>query len=537
MIHPFLIALIPILHILASNPGQARFSDALIPILTSLGFTLVAFVILGLVLKNWEASGLIVSLFLVMFFSTGHLVDFVLTKSPQYLLFVGLCVILAASVFILVKFRDRLRNPTHKTYVVMVTLFLAGLVCLIFLAPLAIAYPRYSLFAAFCVILAAGAFLVVKFRDRLRNPTRILNVVAATLMVLVLLNLFTSGTQRDVTVRTDEVRRAAESKDVALRDPADLPDIYYIILDEYGSERFLRDHYGYNNSQFISWLESRGFYVADGHGNYNHTELSLASSLNMKYINYLSAEVGGRSRDLAPLRRMVEDNSLMRFLKSRGYKFAFFGTSYSVTRSNRYADIAHVENWNRGEFMTTLLNSTLFRCFSPAVATRESVLNTFANIPLTRKRVKGPLFLFAHILPPHPPYLFDRNGKPLKPSDDAKAMYLEQLMYVNKKVKEMVDEILSVSDRQPVVVIQGDHGPFLDKKNPYYYTTENLNALLVPNGDKLFYRSMTPVNSFRVILNSIFGTDFSLLQDRTYVSSTEAPYAFKEITKTPDGGQ
>ncbi len=536
VIHPFLIALIPILHILASNPGQARFSDALVPILISLAVALVAFVVLRLVLKNSYTAGLIVSLFLALFFLPGHLVDFLKNFSPailRYVLFSAVCVILAVCVFILVRYGNRLRKLTRRTQLVVATLFLAGLAWWLSFAFLAAGSPMYLLFSAVCVMLAVGVFLVVKFRDKLRNPTRILNVVTAVLVVLVLINLYTSGTHGYVTIRTDEVRRAAADKDGAVRDPEDLPDIYYIILDAYGSERLLRDQYGYDNSRFIRSLEDRGFFVTDGRSNYNQTYLSLASSLNMTYINYVSAEVGEHSRVMTPLRRMIEDNSLMRFLTSRGYRFSFFGTSYSATSSNRYADVSNVANWTRSEFMLTLLNTTVLRCLRPAFATRESVLCTLADIPLTREKVEGPLFLFAHVPSPHAPYLFDRNGRPVEPGDDPKAMYLEQVMFINKKIIRMVDEIVSSSDRPPVIVIQGDHGPPLDKENPFYYQTENLNALLVPNGADGLYRSMTPVNSFRVILNSIFGMEFSLLQDRTYVSTLDAPYVFDEMRSMP----
>jgi len=134
VIHPFLIALIPILHLLAINKGQAGFNDALVPLLISLGFTIVAFVILGLVLKNWEASGLIVSLFLVLFFTPGHLVD-ILHRFPAKILlnilFIVLCVILALTVFILIWFRKRLRNMTRKTRRVILILSLLGLIWLV----------------------------------------------------------------------------------------------------------------------------------------------------------------------------------------------------------------------------------------------------------------------------------------------------------------------------------------------------------------------------------------------------------------------
>src|SRR5207244_7041298 len=71
------------------------------------------------------------------------------------------------------------------------------------------------------------------------------------------------------------------------------PDIYYIILDGYGRQDVLKDLYGFDNSDFIQFLQSRGFYVADqARANYCSTVPSLASSLNRTYLTGLAARYG-----------------------------------------------------------------------------------------------------------------------------------------------------------------------------------------------------------------------------------------------------
>jgi hypothetical protein len=46
----------------------------------------------------------------------------------------------------------------------------------------------------------------------------------------------------------------------------------------------------------------------------------------------------------------------------------------------------------------------------------------------------------------------------------------------------------------------------------------NLNAYYLPKGYKDLYDSITPVNSFRIILNEYFGASYPLLPDITYES-------------------
>jgi len=526
VVYPFLIAVITILHIVAGNPGQVQFSDALLPMLIILGFTLVAFVVLRLVVKNWEASGLIVGLFLVLFLTYGSVFTWVrggakaAVKVPGVIILtVVVALALTAVVFLILKYKSRLRDmlraPGGKTLKIMAIAYLAGLV-LIFLFGYVIAgvtlgaLQAHLMFFTFCMIMVVGTYLIIKYKDRLRNPTLVLNVVSGALLVLVIFNIFMSGSHGGPAIKADEVRQAANKKVVSTTNPANLPDIYYIILDSYGSEGLLRRDYGYDNRKFIRWLEDRGFYVAhESQSNYNQTYWSLASSLN---LNYVDPKVL-REANQATLRQMIEDNSLMRFLKSKGYKFAFFGSSYPLTERNRYADFTQGSGWVNSEFMRTFLSTTAVRYFTPLRTTRKAVLNAFANIPKVKGESDAPLFLFAHMEPPHTPYLFDRNGNPLKQTKDQDKMYLEQLLFVNKKVEVMVDQILSESKRPPIIIVQGDHSP---KQGVKSRKTEILNAYLLPGGAKLLYPTITPVNSFRVVLNSLFGTDFKLLKDQSW---------------------
>ncbi len=492
VIHPLLLAVIPILHILASSTGEAGLGDAMLPMLISMGFALVAFVVLRLVLKNWEASGVIVSLFLVLFFSFGHFAGFI-KASPV------------------------------ADYIVWLPV--TG------------------------VILVAGIILVVKYRDSLGNLTRVLNVVAVALLVMTLVSVVINERGGEAPVKPDEVSKAADD---TLREHAKasgLPDIYYIILDAYASEGALRDFYGYDNGGFTRWLEQRGFYVAsDSHSNYSQTYLSLASSLNLKHVDYLAGELGERSTTRKPLRRMIEDNSLVRFLKSMGYSYAFFGSGWAGTLRNRHADLEQSDyTWLNNEFTTALLRTTALRdtVSSRVLFTREGVLSTFSRLPRVRDEVKGPLFVFAHIIPPHRPFIFDRNGESPKGGADINAwssrdLYIEQLEFVNKKVKEMVDGILAASERPPVIILQADHGPLAEGtaawlEDPGREDAELrmgiLNAYYLPGGSDALYESITPVNSFRVVLNAVFGTGFSRLEDTSNFSSYKTPYLFKDVTE------
>ena len=94
-----------------------------------------------------------------------------------------------------------------------------------------------------------------------------------------------------------------------------LPDVYYIVLDEYAPLRTLNMFYDYDNTDFIEFLQERGFYVTkNSHSNYAETFLAMASTLNMKYVNNLSDIVGKESLDQRIPYQMISNNLVMKNL-------------------------------------------------------------------------------------------------------------------------------------------------------------------------------------------------------------------------------
>jgi hypothetical protein len=165
--------------------------------------------------------------------------------------------------------------------------------------------------------------------------------------------------------------------------------------------------------------------------------------------------------------------------------------------------------------------------------------------------IPGPKFVFTHLLIPHPPFVFDAQGGPLVPRYpftllDGDAFlgtheeylhgYRDQVQYVNQVMEQVLGAILRESARPPVIVIHGDHGPGsgLDWESAegtdLRERSSILSAYLLPGAPAgTVYPSITPVNSFRLVLNHYFGTALELLPDRSYFSTWQQPYAFIAI--------
>ena len=118
--------------------------------------------------------------------------------------------------------------------------------------------------------------------------------------------------------------------------------------------------------------------------------------------------------------------------------------------------------------------------------------------------------------------------------------YKEQLKLFSQMILARIEEIVSESTRPLIMVIQGDHGPAsLDQPGVSigaraYERHSILNAYLVPNRTcARLYPRISPVNTFRVILNSHFGANLALLEDRSFYSQFSSPYDFTEVTLEP----
>jgi hypothetical protein len=103
--------------------------------------------------------------------------------------------------------------------------------------------------------------------------------------------------------------------------------------------------------------------------------------------------------------------------------------------------------------------------------------------------------------------------------------YLSNLEYANRAILPVLQEIITKSKTQPIIILAGDHG-IRDQNR-----MENLAAIYLPGFTDRIYPTITPVNYFRIIFNSIFNAGFPILEDRSYYSGYPDRY---KLTLTYD---
>ena len=269
----------------------------------------------------------------------------------------------------------------------------------------------------------------------------------------------------------------------------------------------------------------------------------------MNYLDPLARRYGESTGVLLPLFQLVREHELGKLTKSLGYRYIHIGSWWGPTAGNPLADV-NVKYGGPSEFTSALYQTT---ALAP-VATddfrfREWKREQFQFNALGHLgRFKRPRFVFAHILAPHDPLVFDRNGHYLSQArqfgEPKEVAYVDELSYLNQQVIELVTDLLAApADKRPVIVIQSDEGPY--EGHPIKWVPSPgdcvlqrkfgiLNAFYLPGVSPAqagLYPTITPVNSFRLILDVYFHAKLALLPDTNFVfRDLKHVYDLRDVT-------
>jgi len=339
-------------------------------------------------------------------------------------------------------------------------------------------------------------------------------------------------------------------------------DVYWLIYDRYGSDRSLRNLFGVDND-LTPWLAENGFEVLENsHANYVATSLSLSTTMNLAHLEELTGLVGSPTSSYDAVYRRLQSALVPRQFQALGYRYLHLGSWWNPTRTDPAAD----RNYNAdgvNDFTAVLFETSGLPLAvdalgleeePPSEHTKHIKHNSWALDQLDRLRSEpGPKFVLGHILLPHPPYVYDSDGRPMTEAEaealDDKDAGRRQLAYTNTRIRSFVEGLLALpEDQQPIIIVQADEGPWTD---PYFAdkvgydwrtaTPEDLetkfgiiNAWYVPGGtDALELRQdQTAINTFPILFSRYFGLDgYEQLPDIVRTSSGwNHPYQLIDIT-------
>lgn len=372
------------------------------------------------------------------------------------------------------------------------------------------------------------------------NSTKILKSINLVVAILTVISIFTI-LQKDamVSMKTNDLQTTPSDSLVSSKPPLGYyPDIYYIILDGYGSNSVFKALFSFDNRTFLEELRKRGFYISDSaRSNHAQTFESLPSALNMQYVHEILPKDFDKARGES--RNLTMNAKIFQILEHFGYNYIGLGSR----AGRKLVDRLLFSEFSRVFISTTLLYPVMKNLLSRFDNRPPAIRSQFEYLTDEVWKLSVPKVVFSHLLIPHPPFLFDADGNRIDQGTDnmflyqnkwlPRQAYINQVMFANRYMLEAVDSILIHSENPPVIIIQGDHGPAsllggFDSgrwENPsdemVFERMGILNAYYMPGDlDSLLYPQITPVNSFRVVLNGCLGFDEPYLEDRLIFSSS-----------------
>ena len=307
--------------------------------------------------------------------------------------------------------------------------------------------------------------------------------------------------------------------------------VYFFLLDAYARPDRMRQQFGFDDSRFVGALREHGFVIpARSRSNYPITLFSIPSILTMDYRDdpaQAGAAMAGHNRVVSTFRRL-------------GYEFGLAPDDLAGWDCKGLEDICvpAVETYASRADVSDLGWAVLER--TPAVDAMQAVdpaeVSNFAakrQFPLrvaqrviaaTRAR---PIFVFAHSLLTHQPYVYQgatcrlQRGEPKAAAD-----YIGAVQCANANTLAAV-RVIERADPRAIVVIASDHGTevgsalaavrpgTLDARR----RLSNFVALRLPPACRDDVpRDLAAVNIFRVVVNCMTTARLRLLPYRAVLS-------------------
>ncbi|MBO9635969.1 MAG: sulfatase-like hydrolase/transferase [Chitinophagaceae bacterium] len=476
---PLMVLLLPVffvLHGYAANTGFIRFGNTLPLYLSLITASVILYLLFRVLLKDAAKAGLFTVYCMGFYLFFGAIYDFLKAYSPiaflwKYSVLLGLFLVIALVLFIWLRHTKKQLNRT-------------------------------MLFINLLLLIFIGVDLVTIAWTGKKNDTHSSGT-----------NIIAAGTPK--------------------------PNIYLLLFDEYSSSHALKEYYQFDNSGLDSFLTSQGFHLfPNSRSNYPETSFSMASCLNMDYLPWVKRGMEIKREHYQRCADEIRNNEVTRLLSSNGYEIVnqsiFNLKDHPTPVSQRWLHtdtrlITEETLLDRlcNEFGWFFSRYAWLRTILPVTSYEEQMQNNdkllAAVLHGSTQKTATPRFIYGHFLLPHFPYYKDKDGN-IYPDSIVHAVmaeklpplpkYLEYVQYANTEIKKLIMGIRQ-NDPQAVVIFLSDHGyRWTVPVKQFSHVFPNQNALYLPSGNYAnFHDSLTNVNQFRILFNTLFNSKFPVLKD------------------------
>ena len=319
--------------------------------------------------------------------------------------------------------------------------------------------------------------------------------------------------QKNEANRTDHIQ--VESKE-------SLPNIYYIICDEYSGFETIKNIQGYDNEPFAQYLEHLGFSVS--RDSYNDEIVTDVVTANLMALDYKVSYADSTAQETDAIRKNSE---LFKILKEKGYLIQGVGSessTYGLKRADDGQSQTSSATIGGDNFREIVIKKTIAYPFLHKNVTelQENTLKAFKYLQDPSNFPEKGMFTLMHVCIPHVPFIFDENGGNVSQQNWANwtdpRYYLGQYIYCTKLLRDTVPQIIE-RDPHAIIILQSDHAARASADNsvfmrliPYENMKNILNAVYFGGAEIEEIQGQSGVNTLRILLNKLFDFNYELLE-------------------------
>lgn len=389
---------------------------------------------------------------------------------------------------------------------------------------------RKAYFFVIIAILGLCLLGILRKKKAIFEPSLIIGIVFAILIVINLIPAIPAIMNK---VSNQNVKISGEGiTDKVFK--GEKPNVYYLFFDEYAGFQCLERYYEYDNAEFEQFLQAEGVNISYTSRN---TESLWTSTIlpNLLNLSYVASDTEYSVDNFAK----TEDALLYQLFSNNGYAINMInhtGQLYTkgcnvlhegvgsenlsdyILENSIWLEMEQVSSWVRLKLMH--VDETDYgKILKETLQIMENCVEEINS--------KKPTLTVSYICAPHTYFALDEEGRridyELGTNWIVKSVYLNQLKYVTKCIQNTIVNIKE-ADPNALIIVQSDHGaryPYWIKENhggPDYDASieneymQNIINCVYYKGEKIDIEGLTGVNTIRMALNYVFGTDYEMLE-------------------------
>ena len=454
-----LIVIYPIVSLFLNNINEVRFTEILLPIFINIIVSEIIFVIIYILTRQYIAS----------------------IVYSAILFYIG------------INFKDyfyKLIDTVYYWNAVPIVLYITIVILMIIhYTKIRLILDKLLLFATIGVVCSIGLVLVNNADKLVKKNTVSDNITAAN--------------------EIDSERNVVKKQ-------ADLPNIYYIILDEYSSFKQMKKWYDYDNKEFYDFLKKYNFNIIEDSQNESMNTLTIHITTNLINLDYVQTD----NTDFFGSQQKRNNPYLFRLLDEHGYNIEHYGGPAIGWKNNN--DVNSQSTTASGEKFIDLIykNNFLYPFIKKEkTATAAKELKLWDQF-LNTDRTANNNFVFFHSRGGHMPFVFDEYGNKVSFTKSMdlkdKNVYVGQCKYITHLTMDAVKTIIN-KEPDSIIVIMSDHSMrYLEDDSgkkiiPIHDFQQVFNAVYFQGKHINLADNLSGVNTLRTVLDMILDTNMGVV--------------------------